>query len=63
MAEKEGLFTVRQASNYLNCRVKTVYQWVSQRKLKNIKLGGLLRFRQEDLDEFIQKNVRESIKK
>jgi len=47
--------TVKELSTYLGFSVSTLYQWVSQRKLRPIKIGkGRIRFDKKDVDEFMQ---------
>ena len=46
-----------QAAAYLGCTPDTLRVWVSKRKVPFIKVGRLTRFRQKDLDEFLDANL------
>ena len=52
-----GLFTVKQASEYLGVATSTIRAWAYLGKLPYVKLGegkhAPLRFRHEDLESFI----------
>lgn len=51
------LLNIKEAAEYLGISANTLYQWVNQRKIKYIKIGRLLKFFKQDLDEFIESNV------
>jgi excisionase family DNA binding protein len=55
---KHRLLTVNEAAEYLNVKVSWMRQAVFRRDIGHIKLGALVRFRQEDLEEYIQKNIK-----
>lgn len=55
------LLTVDQVSNILNVSKTSVYRLVSSRSLPFYKLGHNLRFRKDDVLEFMNKNYVESI--
>jgi excisionase family DNA binding protein len=49
------LLTVRQAAAYLNVVPHTIYRYVRQQKIPFLRLHGYsLRFRQEDLDAWLE---------
>lgn len=59
LSEKsKKLLTIEEASNYLNVKVSWLRQAVFRREIKHIKVGALVRFREEDLQHFIQKNLK-----
>ena len=60
--ESERLLDVPEAASYLHVQIKTIYNWVSQKKLKYIKLGSCVRFKESDLFDFINKNIIEPVK-
>ena len=39
-----SLLTVKELAEWLNTPIKTIYKWVSERKIPYLKLGKLLRF-------------------
>ncbi len=55
---KDRLFTVQEASTKLNIKVSRLRQAVFRREISYVKLGALVRFREEDLSQFIEKNLR-----
>lgn len=54
------LLTYKEAAEYLQVSEKTLRNWVCQRKIGIIKFGNTrsakVRFRQEDIEKFIQKS-------
>ncbi len=55
-AEKH-LYTIQEAAKYLNVKVSRLRQAVFRREISYVKLGALVRFREEDLSGFIASNV------
>ncbi|MHB8485215.1 MAG: helix-turn-helix domain-containing protein [Candidatus Acidiferrales bacterium] len=53
---REGLLTIREASQYLSVSVSTLYGWVWQRRIPFVKIGRVLRFDPQDLAAFIEAN-------
>jgi excisionase family DNA binding protein len=51
------LLTIDQASEYLGISKLTLYGWVSARKLGFIKVGRLVKFKQEHLDRWIDQHT------
>ena len=51
------LLTMDEASEYLGISKLTLYGWVSARKLGFIKVGRLVKFRQRDLDKWIDRHT------
>lgn len=47
------LLTMDEASEYLGISKLTLYGWVSARKLGFVKVGRLVKFKQEHLDKWI----------
>jgi excisionase family DNA binding protein len=47
------LLTLQQVMNYLQVSRPTVFRLIKSYKLPAIKIGGLLRFRQNDLEEYL----------
>ena len=44
---------IRQLSIYLNVKPSTLYAWAAQGKISCVKLHGLVRFRREDIEGWI----------
>ena len=51
------LLTMDEASEYLGVSKLTLYGWVSARKLAFVKVGRLVRFKQEQLDKWIDQHT------
>lgn len=51
------LLTMTEASEYLGISKLTLYGWVSARKLGFVKVGRLVRFKQHDLDRWIDQHT------
>lgn len=53
------LHTTKEAAAYLKVKPDTLVTWrcTNRQKLPYVKLGGQVRYRQEDLDAFIQANL------
>ena len=45
---------IRQLANYLNVKPATLYAWAAQGKIPSLKLNGLLRFRQDEIDQWLE---------
>lgn len=56
--KNKRLLTIEEASNYLNVKVSWLRQAVFRREISHIKVGALVRFREEDLHNYIQKNLK-----
>ncbi len=50
----DELFTVREVAKKLKLTDKSVRRYISQGKLKAIKLGRVLRIREADVEEFLE---------
>ncbi len=51
------LLTIDEASEYLGISKLTLYGWVSARKLSFVKVGRLVKFKQEHLDGWIDQHT------
>ena len=51
------LLTMDEASEYLGISKLTLYGWVSARKLGFVKVGRLVKFRQQDLEKWIEQHT------
>lgn len=51
------LLTLRQAAEYLNVSVFTLYRYTSQGKIPFVRIGSMKMFTQDILDEFIAQNT------
>jgi len=57
--DRRGLLTVRQTAQRLALKPSTIYALSHQRRIRCVKFGRALRFRPEDVEQFIQDNIRE----
>lgn len=48
------LWTVEQVAHYLNVKARTVYDYVYNRDLPSLKVGGSLRFRPAEIEAWIE---------
>jgi len=55
------LWTVQKVSEYLNLAPITIYKYVSNRKMPFYKIGSAVRFRKEQIDDWIEKNEKKSL--
>jgi excisionase family DNA binding protein len=46
-----------EAAEYLGISKLTLYGWVSARKLRFVKVGRLVKFKQQDLDNWIDQHT------
>ena len=51
------LLNMDEASNLLGLKKSTLYQLVMRKQITHVKLGKLTRFRPEDIQAFINKNL------
>lgn len=47
------LLNIREAATYIGCAPGTLRKWVSQKSVPFIKVGRLVRFREADLDTWL----------
>ena len=51
------LLTMDEASEYLGISKLTLYGWVSARKVAFVKVGRLVKFKQDQLDKWIDQHT------
>lgn len=54
------LLTVDDVADQIGICKRTVYEWVADGRLPHFRLGRVLRFRQPDIDSFIDRMIEES---
>jgi len=57
--KEKQLLDTKEASEFLGIKKNTLYEWVIQRKIPFIKVGRLVKFRQEDLESWLKKRTQE----
>ena len=50
------LLTIEELSEYIGITVNTAYSWVSQKKIPYIKVGRLVRFDMDKINEWVEQN-------
>lgn len=55
--EGSKLLNMDEASTLLGLKKSTLYQLVARKQITHVKLGKLTRFRPEDIQAFINKNL------
>mgnify|MGYP006310667409 CR=1 FL=1 len=55
--EMEKLLNSSEAAKYLNIKEWTLRHWVSEKRIPYVKLGRCVRFKQSDLDKYIEQNT------
>jgi len=58
-----GLMTPEQAAEYLSIKPATLAVWRStnRKQLAYVSVGGRVRYRQQDLDDFISSNLHNAV--
>jgi excisionase family DNA binding protein len=51
---KQQLIDIDELANYLKLRRQTIYNWLHQKKISGIKIGGVWRFNKKDVDEWLK---------
>lgn len=50
------LLTINEVAEMLKISVSTLYRWVNKREIPFVKLGGKLRFNEDEIKTFILQN-------
>ena len=61
MESNEKLLNVEEAALFLGISPKTLYQYVSMKKVPCIKFGNCLRFSQEQLWQWVKEHIVEPV--
>lgn len=56
LPKDKGLFSIKQAAEYLSMRPSTLYQWIHEGRIGSVKIGGRRLIRKNDLEKLINKN-------
>ena len=51
------LINIKELAEYTGIPIKSLYNWVSQKKIPYVKFGRLVRFKLEDIDRIINENT------
>lgn len=44
---------IQELSSHLNVKVKTIYSWISLKEISHLKLGRLVRFDKNEIDQWL----------
>ena len=55
---EEALMDIKQVASYLQINEATAYSWAQRGKLPAIKMGRIWRFRREDIEAWLDRNMR-----
>lgn len=54
------LIDINELADYLKLKRQTIYNWLHQRKISGIKVGGVWRFDRRDIDSWLKSRKRQS---
>ena len=54
------LIDIDELADYLKLKKQTIYNWLHQRKISGIKVGGVWRFDRRDVDSWLKSRRRQS---
>jgi excisionase family DNA binding protein len=52
------LIDIDELANYLKLQKQTIYNWLHQGKISGIKVGGVWRFEQREIDNWLKSRRR-----
>ena len=54
------LMDIEELAHYLRLQKQTIYNWLHQRKISGIKVGGVWRFDRRDIEKWLKEKKRGS---
>ncbi|MFH1201944.1 MAG: helix-turn-helix domain-containing protein [Candidatus Omnitrophota bacterium] len=60
MSKMARLMDIEELADYLKLRKQTIYNWLNQRKMSGIKLGGVWRFDRREIDKWLRSQVQKA---
>lgn len=54
----KSLMDIEDLAKYLKLQKQTIYNWLNQRKISGIKLGGVWRFDKKEIDKWLKSQSR-----
>jgi len=58
-----NLLDVEDLAKYLKLQKQTIYNWLNQRKISGIKIGGVWRFDKQEIDKWLKSQARKAKKR
>ncbi len=55
----QRLLDIEDLARYLKLRKQTIYNWLHQRKISGMKIGGVWRFNRKEIDRWLKEQSRE----
>jgi len=52
------LMDINELADYLRLKKQTIYNWLNQRKISGIKVGGVWRFERREVDAWLKSRRR-----
>ena len=52
------LLDVDDLAKYLKLKKQTIYNWLNQRKISGMKIGGVWRFDKQEIDKWLRSQAR-----
>ena len=59
----KNLLDVEDLAKYLKLKKQTIYNWLNQRKISGMKIGGVWRFDKQEIDKWLKSQARKSKKR
>ena len=56
----KNLLDVEDLAKYLKLRKQTIYNWLNQRKISGMKIGGVWRFDKQEIDKWLRSQSRKA---
>lgn len=57
ITKQKEILNSEEAAEFLGISINTLYEWVSQKRIPHMKVGGLLKFKREHLEKWLEKKV------
>ena len=58
----KNLLDVEDLAKYLKLQKQTIYNWLHQRRISGMKIGGVWRFDKQEIDKWLQSQARKANK-
>ena len=55
-----SLLDVDELAKYLKLQKQTIYNWLNQRKISGMKIGGVWRFDKKEIDRWLRSQARKA---
>jgi len=56
----KNLLDVEDLAKYLKLKKQTIYNWLNQRKISGMKIGGVWRFDKTEIDKWLKSQSRKT---